>query len=234
MDLSAIPDAVPKVEPLSPYGNPEYYDVNGKRYYPMKTSMGYVEQGVASWYGIMFHGRRTSSGDTYDMYQMTAAHRTLPLPTYVEVTNPENGRKVVLKVNDRGPFYDDRIIDLSYVAAKKLGIAEAGTGRVKVRAIDPRSPNVALRPPVRRAKQERGRTSFFLQVGAFSDAIKAEQFRRQIHQATREAVRIQAAQGPTSPVYRVQIGPFANVEVADRVVQELSKLGVGNHHVVMN
>ena len=135
--LAEILDAVPKPELKSRYGNPETYEIDGVTYRVLETSEGYREQGVASWYGGFFHGRRTSSGDVYDMYQMTAAHTTLPLPTYVKVTNIENGRTVVLRVNDRGPFVGGRIIDLSYVAARKLGIVEKGTALVDVEALDP-------------------------------------------------------------------------------------------------
>ena len=135
--LSEIFDAVPKPELKSRYGNPETYEINGVTYRVLETSEGYREQGVASWYGDFFHGRRTSSGDVYDMYQMTAAHTTLPLPTYVKVTNIENGRTVVLRVNDRGPFVNGRIIDLSYVAARKLGMVQKGTAHVEVEALDP-------------------------------------------------------------------------------------------------
>ena len=137
VDVAAIPDAVPKVEPKSRYGNPASYAVYGKRYYPLNASDGYRERGIASWYGTKFHGRRTSSGEPYDMYAMTAAHKTLPLPTYVRVTNLENRRSVVLRVNDRGPFHTNRIIDLSYTAASKLGILSKGTGSVEVLALDP-------------------------------------------------------------------------------------------------
>ncbi len=136
-DPSSIPDAVPRQEPLSPHGNPAEYEAEGQTYHVLATSEGYQAQGVASWYGPKFQGRRTSSGETFDMYQMTAAHRTLPLPTYVEVTNLENGRKAIVRVNDRGPFKDDRLIDLSYVAALKLGIVASGTARVSVRAVGP-------------------------------------------------------------------------------------------------
>ena len=135
--LSEIPDAVPRAEVKSRSGNPETYEIDGTTHRVMETSDGYRERGIASWYGDYFHGRRTSSGDTYDMYKMTAAHKTLPLPTYVRVTNLENGRSVVLRVNDRGPFVEGRIIDLSYVAAQKLGMAESGTARVEVEALDP-------------------------------------------------------------------------------------------------
>jgi len=136
-DPAAIPDAVPTEEPLSPYGNPEEYEVFGETYHVMESSSGYVSEGLASWYGEEFQGRRTSSGEPYDMYLMTAAHKTLPLPTYVEVTNLENGRRAVVRVNDRGPFHPDRVIDLSYVAARKLGIVGPGTARVRVRALEP-------------------------------------------------------------------------------------------------
>lgn len=139
-----IPNAVPRVEPRSRYGNPDSYVVNGKRYYVKASSRGYAERGRASWYGKKFHGHRTSSGETYDMYAMTAAHKTLPLPTYVEVTNLDNNRKIIVKVNDRGPFHPGRIIDLSYAAAKKLGMTGHGTAPVEVRALDPRQPAAPL------------------------------------------------------------------------------------------
>jgi rare lipoprotein A len=139
-DGADIPDAVPRVEPLSRSGNPASYKVRGKRYFTKTTSTGHVERGLASWYGKQFHGRKTSSGERYDMYAMTAAHKTLPLPTYVQVTNVENGRTAVVKVNDRGPFHGPRVIDLSYSAAKKLGVVQKGTAMVEVRAIDPSRP----------------------------------------------------------------------------------------------
>jgi rare lipoprotein A (peptidoglycan hydrolase) len=136
----AVPDAVPRVEPRSRYGNPPFYDVFGKRYYVLSSSVAYVERGVASWYGPGFHQVRTSTGEPYDMYGMTAAHKTLPLPAYVRVTNLQNGRSVVVRVNDRGPFVGNRIIDLSYTAASKLDMLRNGTAMVEVRAIDPSVP----------------------------------------------------------------------------------------------
>lgn len=139
-DLSNIPDAVPKVEPKSKYGNPASYVVFGKRYYTKKSNKNHVERGLASWYGRKFHGRRTSSGERYDMYAMTAAHKSLPLPTYARVTNVENGRTAVVKINDRGPFHGNRIIDLSYSAAHKLGVVARGTAMVEVKTIDPSRP----------------------------------------------------------------------------------------------
>jgi len=136
-DVESIPDAVPRQETKTRSGNPESYSQFGVDYQVMDTSEGYEEVGVASWYGPGFHGRRTSSGETYDQNAMTAAHTVLPLPTYVEVTNLSDGRKVVVRVNDRGPFHGERIIDLSYVAALKLGIVQGGTARVRVKALDP-------------------------------------------------------------------------------------------------
>jgi rare lipoprotein A len=136
-DLAAIPDAVPRDEPRSRYGNPETYEVFGRRYKVMKSAKGHVERGLASWYGPGFHSERTSSGDPYDMYAMTAAHKTLPIPAYVRVTNLENGRSVVVRVNDRGPFVGDRIIDLSYTAAWKLDMLRAGTAKVEIRVLEP-------------------------------------------------------------------------------------------------
>lgn len=137
VDETKIPNATPKPEKLAKYGNMRYYYVFGKKYHVMKSSKHYSAVGTASWYGTMFHSRKTSSGERYDMLAMTAAHKSLPLPTYVRVTNLKNHREVIVKVNDRGPFERNRLIDLSYVAAKKLGMLGHGTARVRVTAIDP-------------------------------------------------------------------------------------------------
>ncbi|AKT28864.1 septal ring lytic transglycosylase RlpA family protein [Pseudomonas syringae pv. actinidiae] len=135
VDVSRIPDATPTLHTGAYKANP--YTVLGKTYFPMSDSKRYVASGTASWYGTKFHGQNTANGEVYDLYGMSAAHKTLPLPSYVKVTNLDNNRTVILRVNDRGPFYSDRIIDLSYAAAKKLGYAESGTARVKVEGIDP-------------------------------------------------------------------------------------------------
>ena len=131
-DISGITDAVPRAEPYSRYGNPESYVVFGKRYYTRSDSKDYKERGIASWYGSKFHGRRTSSGELYDVKLATAAHRSLPLPTYAEVTNLENGRKMIVKINDRGPFVEGRIIDVSWRAAQELDFVQQGLVRVRV------------------------------------------------------------------------------------------------------
>lgn len=137
MDVTRVPDAEPVQEEKAASGNMEEYEVLGRTYRTLDTSEGFSEEGNASWYGEEFHGRATSSGEPYDMYAMSAAHRTLPLPTYLEVTNLDNGRTVVVRVNDRGPFHRDRILDVSYAAAVRLGLVDTGTARVRIRAVGP-------------------------------------------------------------------------------------------------
>ncbi len=240
VDVSRIPDAVPRVEPRSRYGNPDSYVVRGKRYYVMDSAAGYVERGIASWYGTKFHGRRTSSGEPYDMYAMTAAHKTLPLPTWVRVTNLRNGRSVVVKVNDRGPFHHNRIIDLSYAAAVKLGIHRHGTGLVEIRALDPRQPEPVTRlasrsdpPPPGPAPG--GRAELWLQVGAFSSRYNAERLGDRLRQAALPGdVHISAGYSHQQPVFRVRIGPLADVEEADRVSERLAAFGIQDPHVVID
>jgi rare lipoprotein A len=144
----SVPDMVPKIEPRSRNGNPPFYDVMGKRYFVLSSSFGYVERGVASWYGPGFHKVRTSTGEPYDMYAMTAAHKTLPLPAYVRVTNLQNGRSIVVRINDRGPFVGNRIIDLSFTAASKLDMLRNGTAMVEVRSIEPSSGGAPLTAPL--------------------------------------------------------------------------------------
>jgi rare lipoprotein A len=229
-DVSGIPDAVPKPEPLSRYGNPASYEVFGERYYTLPTSKGYRERGRASWYGTKFHGKRTSSGEPYDLYAMTAAHKTLPLPTYVEVTNLDNGRSVIVKVNDRGPFHEGRIIDLSYSAAAKLGILGKGTGRVEVRAIDPlASSQVPDNSPVlvQTGNPEKASDSrLFLQVGAFQSRDNAERLRNSIQSQNLGGVRIVEADTERGRFFKVQVGPLSDTGEADRVAQALRPLGI--------
>ena len=219
------------VEPLSRYGNPEFYEVMGVRYVPLKTADGYVEQGIASWYGPDFHGELTSTRETYDMYQMTAAHKTLPLPTWVEVTNLENGRKVRLRVNDRGPFKDDRIIDLSYAAALKLDVVRNGTARVEVRAVQG-----PAAPPVRMAAApatEGGEApSMYLQVAAFGARENADRMRQQLEPALGAPVRVYEDTAHAPPLYKVQLGPIRDVAHADQLVTALGNFGIAKHHFV--
>jgi len=139
IDIDAIPDAVPRDEPYSRYGNPASYEALGKTYYVMPSAAGFTQTGIASWYGRQFHGRRTSSGEPYNMFKMTAAHKRLPIPSYVRVTNLDSGKHVIVRVNDRGPFHDGRIIDLSYVAARKLDVVANGSAPVRIETVTPAS-----------------------------------------------------------------------------------------------
>jgi len=234
VDLSSIPDAVPRVEPFSKYGNPDSYLVGYQRYYVLSNNAGYVERGVASWYGTKFHGKRTSSGEPYDMYAMTAAHKTLPLPTYARVTNLRNGRTVVVKINDRGPFKDNRLIDLSYAAAVKLGITAEGTGLVEVRALDPRNPEAYRTPGPVTATPPAGNPNLYLQIGAFSSAENAERLRTRLGSVTRGNVRVVRAEIDRRTVYRVRIGPMAGVDEADRMSRELALLGLEDSRIVID
>ena len=229
VDFSSIPDAIPREEPPSRYGNRPSYQVQGETYHTLSASRGYVERGIASWYGTKFHGRPTSSREPYDLYAMTAAHRTLPLPCYVQVRNLENGRSVVVKVNDRGPFHPNRIIDLSYAAAGKLGILGKGTGLVEVRALDPRRPE-----PVRKAAAPTvGHPSMFIQVGAFADRSNADRLRERIRSSLGQPVRIDESTRPGYRIFRVQIGPLADVDTVDRLNPHLAELGIASTQVVI-
>ncbi len=235
VDVTSIPDAVPRDEPRSQYGNPSSYEVFGHRYYVMENSKGYVERGIASWYGTKFHGKRTSSGESYDMYAMTAAHKTLPLPTYVEVTNLENRRTVILRVNDRGPFHDNRIIDLSYTAAVKLGIVAKGTGLVEVRAIASTKNYAGAKntdPSFRTVSTGQQGLPFYIQVGAFSDLLNAEKLRVRVSVVGVDLVQINQAAVAGKTLYRVRIGPLASVENADQIVNQLVQIGIQDHHIV--
>ncbi len=228
VDIASIPDAVPRREPRSRYGNPESYEVYGKRYPVMARADGYAERGIASWYGTKFHGRRTSSGEPYDMFAMTAAHRSLPLPTYVAVTNLENGRRVVLRVNDRGPFRHNRIIDLSYAAAVKLGIAEVGTGLVEVRALEPDGPMPATPSAGGRP------VSLYLQVGAFAAPDNARRLAAALERRVSVPVRLSTTVSNGRTLHRVRLGPLADVEGADALGERLVELTGETPRVVVD
>lgn len=232
---SAVPpelpaDPVPRPEPRSRYGNGPVYEVYGRPYRVLETSHGYRERGVASWYGRKFHGRPTSSREPYDMHAMTAAHKTLPLPTYVRVRNLKNGRSVVVRVNDRGPFVDNRLIDLSYAAARRLGMVQDGTTLVEIAAIsfdDP--PAVATAEPAGTA--ESGST-VYLQVGAFGERANAERRHRMVSDGGIANAFVFEEAGGGAPLYRVRIGPIADTDQYDAVVGRLSELGIGETHIV--
>ncbi len=215
---SQVKDAKPRYEPRSPYGNGPVYEVWGKTYRVMDSAVGYRERGTASWYGAKFHGRKTSSGEPYDLYKATAAHRTLPLPTYAEVTNLDNGEKVIVKINDRGPFHSERIIDLSYGAALRLGMVEQGTGRVEVRAItfDGQDANAKLARDT------------YLQVGAFSQKSSAKRLEDSLQDAGISRVDVKRSDG----FHKVLVGPFKRADDINEAADRIVELGYDRPHRV--
>ncbi len=217
LDVSRIRPVSPRPEPRSPYGNHSPYEVFGQTYHVRPSAAGYRERGIASWYGTKFHGRLTSSGEPYDMYQLTAAHRSLPLPTFAEVTHLENGRSIIVRINDRGPFHPDRIIDLSWAAAVKLGIDQAGTGPVDVRAITFAEPEV---PVVRPA-----RLPVFLQVGAFSERERADALAALLADSAVRPILIKPARAAGRRIWRVRVGPLDNLEQVISMTERITALG---------
>lgn len=239
------PDAIPRPEPYSRYGNGPVYEVLGTRYTVLPSADGYSERGVASWYGEKFHGRLTSSREVYDMYEMTAAHKTLPLPTYVRVRNLSNGRSIVVRVNDRGPFVHNRIIDLSYAAALRLDMVRDGTGLVEVTAITfdehgrdrplrevtaapPQTSSAQTAPvaeqpePIRNVHGER----LFVQVGAFGERSNAE---RRLDLLSRGGISnafVHRDDSGANTIFRVRIGPVSEVAQYDILVGRLEGLGI--------
>lgn len=226
-----IKNAVPKNEPVCRSCS-NRYTVMGKTYNVMKSSNGFVQRGDASWYGTKFHGRKTSSGETYDMFAMTAAHKTLPLPTYVEVTHRGNGRKIIVKVNDRGPFHDGRIIDLSYAAAKKLGVAATGTGPVEIKAINTSAMDLdasgVILPPAN------GDGKIHVQVAAMGTAVAAEEVADTLRHKNFRSVRVHMLKTDNGKLYRVRIGPMPNADLAYRVIKDLNDIGHNAARVVVD
>lgn len=246
-NIEAIPDAIPRVEPLHRFAN-KPYTVFGKDYTPRRAPDGYRERGVASWYGKKFHGQKTSSGEIYDMYGMTAAHPTLPIPSYVRVTNPATEKSVILRINDRGPFHSGRLIDLSWTAAAKLGYIGSGSTLVEVESIIPgqemqlaaAKPAVSKVPPqedpVARIAEATVATApkpislpavhdaagHYLQLGAFGNRDNAEALQSRLSRELGElgerlAIRVSGS------MYRVQLGPWADLATARQVAEQLRK-----------
>lgn len=234
--VAKIPEPVPKVEPRALYGNKSPYTVLGQTYNVLTSPGGYVERGIASFYGNKFHGYRTSSLEDYDMYQFTAAHKTLPLPSYARVTNLENGKSVIVRINDRGPFHENRLIDLSYAAAVKIGVWPKGTGLVEVRAIDPSQPLTAqtLPPPPPPPKPASAGPGIFLQVGAFSDTTNAERVAQQLRTANFAPVQVVDAQINGRSIRRVRVGPLASVDQADDVTSRIEHMGLPRPQVAVD
>ena len=217
-NLGQIPDAEPKAEPPHRFAN-RPYKVFGTEYVPLTDARGFKQRGVASWYGRRFHGQKTASGELYDMYAMTAAHPTLPIPSYVRVTNLANGRSVVVRVNDRGPFHSSRVIDLSYAAAYKLGYIQAGSAQVELESVQSAAAQAGTVQP---AAEEAG--GVYVQVGAFTSRENAESLQSRL---SRELGWLQqSAQVLLSAnLWRLQVGPYRSREdarsVADRIAGEL-------------
>jgi len=233
-NLDAIPEPVPRAEPLHRFAN-RPYTVFGREYMPATSLRPYRERGVASWYGRKFHGEKTSTGDVYDMYALTAAHPTLPLPSYARVTNVATGRSVIVRVNDRGPFLHNRLIDLSFAAAQRIGIAQKGSGDVEVEAIIPGTattitaaplPPVAAPagrpadPPVDPMPVQRSATGFAVQLGAFGSNANARNFLERVQNQLATA-EVEPRIREVSGLFRVYVGPYAERDEARRVAQRL-------------
>ncbi|BAN33951.1 rare lipoprotein A [Sulfuricella denitrificans skB26] len=235
-NLDAIPDAEPKVEPLHKAAT-RPYTVLGQTYTPDTYLKPYKETGVASWYGRRYHGQKTSIGEVYDMYGMTAAHPTLAIPSYVRVTNLQNSKSVIVRVNDRGPFHSDRLIDLSYTAAYKLGVLAGGSTRVEVETIDPANYTAAAKPaeaPITASLADKGgvvavpeaplqpaaTTGHYVQLGAFGAQDNAESFRGRLKielAQLADKLQIHSSDG----LFRVRAGPFQTLAEASQIAAEI-------------
>lgn len=238
VDLSHVPDAEPRQEPRTRAGNKNPYTVLGKTYHLLEDETGYRERGTASWYGRKFHGRHTSNGEVYDMFAMTAAHKTLPIPSYVRVTNLNNGREVVVRVNDRGPFHGQRLIDLSYAAAQRLGFADQGTAPVEVVIVAPEeSPSTSAHEEADQkgerpadADPVRAEENTFLQVGAFSSREAARRQQRQLSEWLDRPVVIHSDEDPT--LHRVRIGPLTRDGEVRELREQLRSKAIEQTHIV--
>ncbi len=204
-NISQIGNAIPKDEPKSHYGNKSPYTVRNQTYYVLNSSKKFKQHGIASWYGTKFQGHRTSNGEIYDMYKMTAAHKTLPLPSYIKVTHLKNGKQVIVRVNDRGPFHDNRILDLSYVAAKKLGIE--GVGEVLIEAIQT-------------TETTQNRSPIYLQIGAYAHKENALNQKNKIKAWINKPITIEKTK---KMIYRVKIGPILSKKQENKIKAQLDK-----------
>lgn len=220
-NITQIHNPKPHYLPKSAYGNPKHYTVNGKTYHVLRTAKGYDQRGIASWYGSKFTGKLTSTRERYNPYKMTAASPNLPIPCFVRVTNLENHRSVIVKVNDRGPFAPNRILDLSYAAAVKLGYARRGTALVEVSTINPR--NSTRTPHLTFNKKPH----LYLQLGAFRHYQSAKRLQKRLQSLVFDPVQINQGTANAQSWYRVQIGPLRNVAQSDRLQKQLAQRGLG-------
>lgn len=251
IDVSKIKDATPKKLPKSKYGNPRSYVVHGHRYYVLQSSRGYNKRGIASWYGTKFQGHLTSTRERYDLYSMTAASPVLPIPSYVRVTNLANHKSVIVKVNDRGPFATNRILDLSYVAAKKLGYAGRGTAMVQVTSLDKGGAEQYARTE-HRSHYSRHETrmahskhrehhetqlahgKIYLQLGAFRSYTNAKQLRARVAHLTHRETIITARHSGSHEIYRVQVGPLAGTNEKQHLQTKLADRGLPHAVTIVN
>jgi rare lipoprotein A len=243
IDMSQVPDAIPRHELRTIAGNKNPYTILGKTYRLLDDERAYKERGKASWYGYKFNGERTSNGELYNMFSMTAAHKTLPIPCYVRVTNLANHNTVVVRVNDRGPFHDDRIIDLSYAAAQRLGITQIGTGDVEVEVLvpndDPRPPLRALQQPAQQSAQTLQNNmaalpeATYLQIAAFSVEKSAQALAANVRSNITFLVEINKVMDAHVPaLYRVRVGPLKDVEALQNAREQLQKMNILQAQVV--
>lgn len=210
-DVHLIPDAVPRAEPRSRAGNSPTYNVFGKTYRVLDDARGFRERGMASWYGKKFHGNQTANGEIYDMYQMTAAHKSLPLPSYARVTRLDNGKSVVVRINDRGPFHVGRVIDLSYAAAARLDLLQQGSAKVEVVALDPLEPQTP--------------SESWLQIAAYADPINAVALREELSRHGHGDAQILVEDRNGEPLHRVVLGPYGDARQAESIRARLQASG---------
>ncbi|MFT4861752.1 MAG: rare lipoprotein A [Pseudohongiellaceae bacterium] len=237
VNLSQVPEVVPVPVKRTMAGNRSPYTVLGKSYSVMPSEDGYSERGVASWYGEKFHGHKTSNGEVFDMYLASAAHKSLPIPSFLQVTNLDNNRSIIVRVNDRGPFHGDRLIDLSYAAAVKLGYADLGTARVQLDAIVPRGDinrTIASNGPTTvLATDNLPGTEKYLQVGAYSQRDSAEAVSAQLRTLTNRPVFIRSVQTLSNgTMHRVRIGPVNDIGEIDRLSRQVISANLGNPYTV--
>ena len=243
IDWNKVKYVTPKYEPKSNRGNPPSYEQFGRTYYVLASADNYKKRGVASWYGTKFHGRTTSSGEVYDMMAMTAAHKTLPIPCYARVTNLENGKQIIVKINDRGPFVDDRIIDLSYAAAHKLEMTQKGTALVEVETITFSSDQMIQTPVIASGSNSSGGSNvelradgkqMYVQVGAYSVHKTAQKLAKVLDKEIRLPVKITSILRNGTKLYRVRIGPIPHRDVAEDLIKVLNIKELGKPQIIFD
>ena len=220
IDVASIPEPKAQPEPLAQYGNPESYEVDGVTYRVEPVGAGFTELGTASWYGRKFHGQSTSSGEPFDMFQFTAAHKTMPIPAWIRVTNVENDQSLVVRVNDRGPFKEDRVLDLSWAAAERLGFADQGTAKVRYEVLTvPTSDAALIANPLAKPAQA------IFQVTAVSTEIQAQKVAEQIRRAVPEDQATVRVESNGTGLFRVQVLPITDLGIERAIYEQLVALG---------